>query len=114
MPEHYTADDSQISFGFAIRDESEPRKPPKRPAASRKTEPTLGTLNALVLEILSDGQWIMPFEICEKLWYRLQLRASDSSVTARLRDLRKPRFGKHSIELRKRAGSRAYEYRLVK
>jgi hypothetical protein len=106
--------DSQISFGFAISDEPEPRKrarPEKCPVAN---EPTSGTLNAFVLEILSDGQWIMPFEICEKLRYGWQLRASDSSVTARLRDLRKDQFGGHTIELRKRSGSRAYEYRLVK
>jgi hypothetical protein len=106
---------TQISFGFAISEEPEPRKrsqPGKRPAVSN--EPPIGTLNAYVLQILSDGQWIMPREICDKLRYSWQLRASDSSVTARLRDLRKDQFGGHTIELRKRAGSRAYEYRLVK
>jgi hypothetical protein len=108
-------DATQTSFGFAITGEPEPRKrtrPEKRPAANNA--PTSGTLNALMLEILADGQWIMPWEICEKLRYSWQLRASDSSVTARLRDLRKVEFGGHTIELRKRAGSRAYEYRLVK
>lgn len=77
-------------------------------------EPAAGTLNALVLSIISDGKWVMPWEICERLRHEHQLRVSDSSVTARLRDLRKDKFGRHSIELRKRDGSRAYEYRLMK
>jgi hypothetical protein len=75
--------------------------------------PTIGTLNALVLEILSGGSWVMPWEICEKLWRDHHLRVSDSSITARLRDLRKDRFGRHTVELRKREGSRAFEYRLA-
>lgn len=107
-------DGSQISFGFAVSDEPEPRKRAQSGKRAAGPTPTAGTLNAFVLDILSDGQWIMPFEICEKLRYSWKLRASDSSVTARLRDLRKAQFGGHRIELRKRAGSRAYEYRLVK
>lgn len=100
--------DPQIEFGFVA--DLPIAKPP--PAAS----PSLvaGTLNAHVLAILSDGRWVMPWEICARLWHDRKLRVSDSTVTARLRDLRKDQFGKHKIELRKREGSRAYEYRLAK
>ena len=76
--------------------------------------PTIGTLNAFVLDILSRGNWIMPWEICDAILHEHHIRVSDSSITARLRDLRKDKFGKHTIELRRREGSRAYEYRLAK
>jgi hypothetical protein len=101
------SDRVQTAFPFAI----EAGATVKAPAAAN--EPTIGTLNARVLAIISDGQWVMPWEICERL-RRAGCFVSDSSVTARLRDLRKDEFGKHAIELRKREGSRAYEYRLVK
>ena len=74
--------------------------------------PTANTLNRLVLDILRAGDWWMPHELCANIkgWHGLMV--SDSSITARLRDLRKPSYGAHVIEKRIREGSRAYEYRL--
>jgi hypothetical protein len=77
-------------------------------------EPSKLTLNLIVQEILSDGRWMMPWEICNVILHKYHLRISDSSCTARLRDSRKAKYGSHVIEKRIRAGSRAYEYRLVK
>lgn len=93
------ADTLQASFDFT---------------AQESGSPTIGTLNAMVLAIVSDGEWLMPWEICERILAAHHLRISDSTVTARLRDLRKTRFGNHTIELRRRVGSRAYEYRLAR
>ena len=77
--------------------------------------PTTGTLNAWVLLLLRcGGRWWMPQELCRAILRTHKVMVSDSSITARLRDLRKPRYGSHVIEKRIRAGSRAYEYRLVK
>ena len=45
-----------------------------------------------VWEIVKDHCWHTPSEIAEKVG------CSDSSATARLRDLRKPRFGSHTVE----------------
>ena len=75
--------------------------------------PTAETLNAYVLAVLSDGDWYMPYEICAEIYKTKGIRFSDSSCTARLRDLRKARYGGHNIEKRRREGSRAYEYKLV-
>ena len=79
--------------------------------------PTGNTLNAWVLDLLQNGrgwyEWWMPHELCEAICRRHSTMVSDSSVTARIRDLRKPRYGAHVIEKRIREGSRAYEYRLV-
>jgi hypothetical protein len=75
--------------------------------------PSIGTLNATVLAILKNGDWYMPWEICERIWAIHRVHVSDSSITARLRDLRKDKYGKHVIALRRREGSQAYEYRLA-
>ena len=76
--------------------------------------PTTGTLNAWVLECLRNGGWWMPFEMIGHIAHYYNNLMSDSSCTARIRDLRKPRYGSHVIEKRIRTGSRAYECRLVK
>jgi hypothetical protein len=85
-----------------------------QPDLFEKKEPSVGTLNAIVQEILSDGRWYMPYELCAIILAKHQLRISDSSLTARLRDGRKAKYGSHVIEKRKRVGSKAYEYRLIK
>lgn len=78
------------------------------------TEPSIGTLNALVLSIMLDGIWRMPWELCNAIKRQTGTLISDSSSSARLRDLRKPKYGGHVVEKRIRYGSRAYEYRLVR
>jgi hypothetical protein len=75
-------------------------------------EPSIRTLNDMVRALLSNGDWWTPWEICEAIYRSRGIRVSDSSCTARLRDLRKPEFGGHVIELRRRAKSKAYEYHL--
>ena len=75
--------------------------------------PTVGTLNAIVLDIMADGRWRMPFEICDLILRLHRVKISDSSATARLRDCRKTKFGSHTVEKRMRSGSRAYEYRVT-
>jgi hypothetical protein len=86
--------------------------------------PNTGSLNALVLEVVTDKvpqnalymlrRWFMPWEICQRIEIQHKVRISDSSCTARIRDLRKAQFGAHVIEKRIRKGSKAYEYRLVR
>jgi hypothetical protein len=76
--------------------------------------PTVGTLNAIVLDIMgADRRWRTPWELCDIILRDKKLKISDSSCTARIRDLKKAKFGGHSVEKRIRSGSRAYEYRLA-
>ena len=49
-----------------------------------------------VYEVMEDGKWRTLQEICAVL------NVSSASVSARLRDLRKPRFGGHKVERRYR------------
>jgi hypothetical protein len=69
---------------------------------------SIKTLNGMVLHVLRLGGWWTPWQIQPNV----RCMVSDSSITARLRDLRKPQYGAHKIEKRKREGSRAFEYRL--
>jgi hypothetical protein len=69
------------------------------------------TLNGMVLEILKIAEWWTPAEI-QRVLLRQNEMHSDSSITARLRDLRKDAYGAWVIEKRKRENSRAWEYSL--
>jgi len=75
--------------------------------------PTVGTLTSIVLRIMDDGKWRMPWELCDIILRDYGVRISDSSCTARLRELRAVKYGNHAVEKRIREGSRAYEYRLI-
>jgi hypothetical protein len=76
--------------------------------------PSIVTLNGMIFMILRNSQeeWWMPWELIHAVRNKYDVLISDSSCTARLRDLRKAQFGAHNIEKRIREGSRAYEYRL--
>lgn len=83
-----------------------------------RAAPNIGTLNSTVLGIMSRsmlrGEWLMPYEICDIILSYNKVRISDSSCTARIRDLKKAKYGGHIITKRIREGSRAYEYRIEK
>lgn len=58
--------------------------------------------------LMWDGQWRTLREISASI------DASEASCSARLRDLRKKKFGGHTIERRRKAGCIGiYEYRLI-
>lgn len=75
-------------------------------------ESDVKTLNQMVLTLLGDGRWWTPYELCDEIWRTRGIRISDSSATARLRDARKPQYGGHSIAIRRRQGTRSFEYHL--
>lgn len=59
-----------------------------------------------VFDVMKDGAWRTPT--------RLEVLTGDSwaSISARLRDFRKPRFGGHGVD-RRYVANGLYEYRLV-
>jgi hypothetical protein len=65
-----------------------------------------------VLYLLGDGRWWSVPELTKSVARIVGKSVSDSSTTARLRDLRKPKFGAHQIQSRRRAGGGSFEYRL--
>lgn len=80
-----------------------------------KDGPRLTSQFERVLSVMLDHEWHTLAEIVTRVSYSPYDRASEAGVSARLRDMRKPRFGGHHIErrrLKERGGS--YEYRLTK
>jgi hypothetical protein len=60
-----------------------------------------------VYELMTDGLWRTLPEIATRID-----RASEASVSARLRDLRKVKFGGHEVHRRRRSRG-LFEYRLI-
>ena len=59
-----------------------------------------------VYSLMSDGHWRILADIAAHTGH------PEASISARLRDLRKPRFGGHTVE-RRYIASGLYQYRLV-
>lgn len=61
-----------------------------------------------VYELMRDGRWRTLREMS------LSVKGSEAALSARLRDLRKPRFGSHAVERRRRGAPSdgLWEYRL--
>ncbi len=66
----------------------------------------LGAQLKRVWELMRDGRWRSLREISQ------QTGDPESSISARLRDWRKPRNGPHTVERRRISGG-LYEYRLL-
>ncbi len=66
----------------------------------------LGALLERVRQLMSDGEWRSLAVIQRKVG------GSEASISARLRDLRKPRFG-GLLVLRRHVGRGLYEYRIA-
>lgn len=77
-------------------------------------EPTVHNLVDMVRALMADRNWWSPWELQEQIWRTRGIRSSESGISARIRDLRKDQFGGHTVAIRRRSGTKAYEYRLEK
>lgn len=70
----------------------------------------IGRLLDRVRNLMLDGRWRTIPEICD------EVGGSETGVSARLRDLRKPAHGAFRVEYRRRgeAGRGLFEYRVTK
>jgi hypothetical protein len=60
-----------------------------------------------VFSVMESGKWFSLRELSD------QTNAPEASVSARLRDFRKPKFGAHTVERQRRTNG-TWEYRLIK
>lgn len=60
---------------------------------------------------MQEGHWFTPYEVKGIIMHRYEKQMSDASITARMRDLRKQRFGGYTIDRRQREGTRSFEYK---
>ena len=73
-----------------------------------RDNPRLGAQLERIFNLMRDGEWRTLREIAAVTG------DPESSVSAQLRHLRKPRFGEHMVERRKRGpGGGLFEYRVV-
>ena len=76
-------------------------------------EPQKGlTLTEAVRRVMQEADWITPYQVQRAVEQLTGTWHSDSSVTARIRELR-AEFG-YEVERRKMDGARSFQYRLVK
>lgn len=75
-------------------------------------DPGVDRIVDMVRALMSDGRWWATFELQEEIWRTRGVRASESGISARVRDLRKAAYGAHIVAIRRRSGTKSYEYRL--
>jgi hypothetical protein len=74
----------------------------------KRDGPRLTTQYGRTFALMLDGQWRTLAEIASTTG------CPEASVSARLRDMRKPRFGEHTVNHRIREGANGlWEYRLI-
>lgn len=68
-----------------------------------------------VLYVLRDKRWRTLGEVAEAIEERCGCSDPEASISARLRDLRKPKFGGHEVHRRRRGEAKrgVYEYQLI-
>ncbi len=71
-----------------------------------KDQVRLGTQMQRVFDVLQDGKWHTLPEISERT------AAPEASVSARIRDLRKERFGSHKVKRKRVADAGLWKYKL--
>ena len=70
------------------------------------------TLTEAVRKVMMEAEWISPYQVQRAVEQLTGTWHSDSSVTARMRELR-GQFG-YEVERRKVEGARSFQYRLVR
>jgi hypothetical protein len=71
------------------------------------------TTTQLVREHMSRGEWVTPYSVQSSIRVKYGRQVSDSAITARIRELRRPEYGGHTVESRPVGGdSKAHEYRM--
>lgn len=74
----------------------------------------LNTQLGCIADLMGDHEWWTLEQLQRSLVQSFDIWASEASVSARIRDLKKPRFGGHIIERRRvEGGNGLHEYRLL-
>ena len=76
-------------------------------------EPRLTTQYQRVFAYMMNGDWKTIPEIVKAISFPPYDQASEAGVSARLRDMRKERFGSHTVNRRRKAGGGLFQYQLV-
>ena len=66
-----------------------------------------------VYAVMKDGKAITLWSLRCLIADKFNAYHSETAISARIRDLRKPRYGAHNVETKRRSKG-VYEYRLIK
>lgn len=70
-------------------------------------------IREVIRDLLSRGYAYTTHEVAGFLEITIGRRISESAVSARIRDLRKPQYGGYKVDSRPRHGSSAWEYSIA-
>jgi hypothetical protein len=70
-------------------------------------------IREVIRELLSRGYAYSTYEVSGFLEITIGRRISESAVSARIRDLRKPQFGGYNVISHPRPGCSAWEYQIL-
>jgi hypothetical protein len=66
------------------------------------------TILQQIEKIMLKGKWVT----IPSLQKRIKTYAMETTISARIRDLRKPKYGSHTVQRRLKKGTKLYEYRV--
>lgn len=69
-------------------------------------------IREVIRDLLSRGHAYSTYEVAGYLEITIGRRISESAVSARIRDLRKPKYGGYTVISKPRQGCTAWEYRV--
>lgn len=70
-------------------------------------------IREVIRDLLSRGEPMTTYEVSTHLVFIMGKCFSESAISARIRDLRKPQFGGYKVDSRPRQGSSAWEYQIL-
>jgi hypothetical protein len=70
-------------------------------------------IREVIRELLSRGHAYSTYEVSGFIEITMGRRLSESAVSARIRDLRKPRFGGYNVISHPRPGCSGWEYQIL-
>jgi hypothetical protein len=70
-------------------------------------------IREVVRQVLSRGHFYTTYEVSGFIEITIGRRLSESAVSARIRDLRKPQFGGYNVISHPRPGCSAWEYQIL-
>lgn len=65
-------------------------------------------------KVMANRSWFTIPELQKIIRMRLKKHAMETTISARIRDLRKEEYGGYNIDRRIREGTKLYEYRMTK
>ena len=80
---------------------------------AEKDGPRLTSEFEAVKRIMHDGRWHTLYELRLRVEAKLKAKVSEAGISARVRDLRKTKFGGYTVERRRGEFGGTHEYRMI-